>query len=68
MQPSAISPQVAIVVYPGVQSLDVTGPLEVFAGAQPADRGTGAGAERGYEVRIVSADGAPLRYLERPDR
>ena len=28
------TPHVAIVVYPGVQSLDVTGPLEVFPGAQ----------------------------------
>ena len=26
--------QIAIFVYPGVQSLDFTGPLEVFAGAQ----------------------------------
>ena len=25
---------IVILVYPGVQSLDVTGPLEVFSGAQ----------------------------------
>jgi transcriptional regulator GlxA family with amidase domain len=59
--PSTPSPrQVAILAFPGVQSLDVTGPLEVFAGAkalvEAADHG-----ERGYELRIVSSDGAPLR-------
>ena len=37
-----------IVVYDGVQSLDVAGPAEVFAAA-------------GDTVRIVSADGAPVR-------
>ena len=45
---------IAILVYPGVQSLDVTGPLEVFAGAQqlieaPQPR------ERGYDVARRSA-------------
>ncbi len=51
---------VAIVAYPGVQSLDVTGPLEVFAGAQllidAADR-----REHRYQVRVLSRDGKPLR-------
>ena len=51
---------VVMLLYPGVQSLDVTGPLEVFAGAQRADRGGGS-RERGYEVRMLSRDGAPLR-------
>jgi transcriptional regulator GlxA family with amidase domain len=52
---------VVILVYPGVQSLDVTGPLEVFSGAQqllesdPGDR-----RDRGYRVSIVSPDGSPL--------
>jgi len=50
---------VAILAYAGVQSLDVTGPLEVFAGAQrlieASDRD-----DRGYDIRIVSADGTPL--------
>jgi transcriptional regulator GlxA family with amidase domain len=54
------SRRIAILIYPGVQSLDVTGPLEVFTGAQrliEADEGR----ERGYEVSIVSRDGLPLR-------
>ena len=51
--------EVVIVVYPGVQSLDVTGPLEVFAGAQRLVD-VGARSERGYRVTIASRDGAPL--------
>src|SRR5207245_1178101 len=88
--------KVAIVVFPGVQSLDVTGPLEVFSGAAQviedrADRGGAvlegaareaaareaaaregaaregvapegaARAERGYEIRVLARDRAPLR-------
>lgn len=52
--------QVAILAYPGVQSLDVTGPLEVFAGAQAQIEASGR-ADRGYDVLILSRDGAPLR-------
>jgi transcriptional regulator GlxA family with amidase domain len=52
--------QVAILAFPAVQSLDVTGPLEVFAGAQTLIEATGR-ADRGYEVSIISRDGAPLR-------
>jgi transcriptional regulator GlxA family with amidase domain len=52
--------QVAILAYPGVQSLDITGPLEVFSGAQRLIE-TGAREGRGYEVRIVGRDGEPLR-------
>jgi transcriptional regulator GlxA family with amidase domain len=51
---------VVIVVFPGVQSLDVTGPLEVFTGAQQVLDAHGRG-ERGYEVSVVSRDGKPLR-------
>jgi len=51
--------QIAILAYPGVQSLDVTGPLEVFAGAQPLIEGRARG-ERPYEVRIVARRRAPL--------
>ena len=40
--------RVVIVVFDGVQSLDVTGPAEVFAGA-------------GWDVRTVSVDGAAVR-------
>ncbi len=52
--------QIAIVVYPGVQSLDFTGPLEVFAGAQRLIERTGR-SERGYEITLVSADGKPMQ-------
>jgi transcriptional regulator GlxA family with amidase domain len=58
---SPVAPrQVAILVYQGVQSLDVTGPLEVLAGAQQLIE-LSARTEPGYEIRTVSADGAPLR-------
>jgi transcriptional regulator GlxA family with amidase domain len=60
-QPARAGPrQVAILAYPGVQSLDVTGPLEVFAGAQTLIEATGR-AGRGYETLILSRDGAPLQ-------
>jgi transcriptional regulator GlxA family with amidase domain len=52
--------QIAILVFPDVQSLDVTGPLEVFAGAQTLIEAVGR-EDRGYEVSILSHDGAPLR-------
>lgn len=62
---------IAILIYPGVQSLDVTGPLEVFAGArqllewearaQPdTSRPAGASRDFGYRTHIVSPDGAPV--------
>jgi transcriptional regulator GlxA family with amidase domain len=62
---------IVILAYPEVQSLDVTGPLEVFDGARrvieartrsptaPAD--LPPRSERPYEVRILSSDGMPLR-------
>ncbi|MEU0786201.1 GlxA family transcriptional regulator [Streptomyces sp. NPDC006173] len=45
---------VLIVLFDGVQSLDVTGPLEVFAGAEAYRAGS-------YRVRTASLDGAPVR-------
>jgi transcriptional regulator GlxA family with amidase domain len=53
------SRQIVIVGYPGVQSLDVTGPLEVFSGADQLIRTTGR-LEPGYQVRLLSRDGSPL--------
>jgi transcriptional regulator GlxA family with amidase domain len=58
--PPAPPRQVAILAFPGVQGLDITGPLEVFAGAQ-ALIDASRSAERGYDVLILSRDGAPLR-------
>jgi transcriptional regulator GlxA family with amidase domain len=52
--------QIAILVYPGVQSLDFAGPVEVFAGAQQLIEATGR-RERGYEVKLLSVDGRPLQ-------
>ncbi|MFI1014915.1 GlxA family transcriptional regulator [Streptomyces sp. NPDC020965] len=47
---------ILVVLYDGVQSLDVTGPVEVFAGA---DHVTGNPAA--YPLRTASPDGAPVR-------
>jgi transcriptional regulator GlxA family with amidase domain len=52
--------RVAILAFPGVQSLDITGPLEVLAGAQRLLE-QGGRRERGYEVQVVSLDGRPLQ-------
>jgi transcriptional regulator GlxA family with amidase domain len=52
--------EVVIVVYRGVQSLDLTGPLEVFSGAQLLLDLERRG-ERGYRVTVVSSDGAALQ-------
>ncbi|GGL78802.1 transcriptional regulator [Streptomyces fumigatiscleroticus] len=43
-----------VVLFDGVQSLDVTGPVEVFAGAETRTPGT-------YRIRTASLDGAPVR-------
>jgi len=51
--------RVAIVAFPGVQSLDMTGPLEVFDAATRLIEATGR-SERGYRVEIVSRDGLAL--------
>ncbi|MGW3145021.1 GlxA family transcriptional regulator [Streptomyces sp. NPDC001177] len=45
---------VLVVLFDGVQSLDVTGPLEVFAGAEHHTPGS-------YRIRTASLDGAPVR-------
>jgi transcriptional regulator GlxA family with amidase domain len=51
--------QVVILTFPGIQSLDLTGPLEVLAGASQLIHATGR-RDRHYEVAILSSDGAPL--------
>ncbi|MFF3333125.1 GlxA family transcriptional regulator [Streptomyces sp. NPDC002888] len=45
---------VLVVLFDDVQSLDVTGPVEVFAGAEKVTPGT-------YRIRTASLDGAPVR-------
>ncbi|PAZ16388.1 AraC family transcriptional regulator [Streptomyces sp. SA15] len=45
---------VLVVLFDDIQSLDVTGPVEVFAGAETHTPGT-------YRIRTASLDGAPVR-------
>lgn len=45
---------VLVVLFHNVQSLDVTGPVEVFAGAETLHAGS-------YRIRTASLDGAPVR-------
>ncbi|GAA3183200.1 MULTISPECIES: GlxA family transcriptional regulator [Streptomyces] len=45
---------VLVVLFEGVQSLDVTGPVEVFSGA-------GRASGEPYVIRTASLDGAPVR-------
>src|SRR5207237_5592191 len=56
--------EVVFVLYEGVQSLDVTGPLEVFSGAERMLRAR-AGGSRGYRLRTLSRDGEKLRSSSR---
>jgi transcriptional regulator GlxA family with amidase domain len=50
---------VVLLAYEGVQSLDVTGPLEVFAGAQALLEARRSRA-RGFATQIVAGDGSPI--------
>ncbi|HXB15181.1 MAG TPA: GlxA family transcriptional regulator [Solirubrobacteraceae bacterium] len=54
---------VAILLYDGVQSLDVTGPAEVFAGAAQALRAQAGDRPEtpGYRVRTIAPNGRPVR-------
>lgn len=45
---------VLVTVFDGVQSLDVTGPMEVFTGAERQTPGS-------YRIRTASVDGGPVR-------
>ena len=51
---------VLIAAFDGVQSLDITGPLEVFTGAGRYQAGHGTGGPA-YQVRVASLDRAPVR-------
>lgn len=51
---------VAILAFDGAQSLDVSGPAEVLAGATQQLAATG-GTKEGYDVSIVSTRGGPVR-------
>ncbi len=49
--------RLVIVAFDGVQSLDVSGPAEVFAGVNTYLTETGGDSDLGYDVSIVSLDG-----------
>jgi transcriptional regulator GlxA family with amidase domain len=51
--------RVAVALFDGVQSLDVTGPLEVFDGGNTWQAETGGAPA--YEITTVSAGGRPVR-------
>ena len=53
--------RVAIVVYDGTQSLDVTGPLETFAIASEHVRQSGAGGPVPYATTVLAARPGPVR-------
>jgi transcriptional regulator GlxA family with amidase domain len=59
--PSQPKPRsVVILAYPGVQSLDVTGPLEVFSAAAEVARARSPHT-RSYALTLVSPDPGPVR-------
>jgi transcriptional regulator GlxA family with amidase domain len=60
MERASAPRNVVIVAYEGIQSLDLTGPLEVFAAAQRLLRASSR-SDRGYRTQVVAADGSPLR-------
>ena len=56
--------KIVILGYPDIQSLDVFGPSEVFAGATLAL--LGAGRDDGYDITVASADGRPIATSSGP--
>jgi transcriptional regulator GlxA family with amidase domain len=65
MVDQAKTSEVVILLFDGVQSLDVTGPLEVFSAAERVlasrEAGSADSSSAGYKVTTLSSDGAPLR-------
>jgi transcriptional regulator GlxA family with amidase domain len=53
--------EIVIVAYPDLQSLDLTGPLEVFTAAQQLLERRSGRCEDGYRITVGSIDGAPMR-------
>lgn len=52
---------VVFVAFPGVQMLDLIGPLEIFAAANVLLRKKGRVDAAGYGIKVVSDDGHPVR-------
>ncbi|MCW3032960.1 MAG: bdpL [Solirubrobacterales bacterium] len=60
MSPRRGPRRIAILLYPGVQSLDVTGPLEVFSAAREA-LAAGGSADPGYEITTIARSPRAVR-------
>lgn len=60
MQTRSRPRRIAILLYPGVQSLDVTGPLEVFSAAREVLAAAGS-VDPGYEVVTIARSPHALR-------
>jgi transcriptional regulator GlxA family with amidase domain len=60
MEPVRQPRRVAMLVFPGFQVLDATGPLEVFSAANDAARDRG-GAVPPYEITVVAREAGPVR-------
>lgn len=54
---------VAALAYPGLQLLDIVGPLEAFNLAAQQRLDDGEARERAYRVVVVSKDGKPVRSM-----
>jgi transcriptional regulator GlxA family with amidase domain len=61
MSPRTEPRRIAILLYPGVQSLDVTGPLEVFSAAREALAAATGGGDQGYEVTTIARSPRAVR-------
>lgn len=53
--------RVTIVLYEGLQLLDVVGPLEILAGVNQLVRRSRGAADDAYELRLASVGGRPVR-------
>jgi transcriptional regulator GlxA family with amidase domain len=53
--------RIAMVAYPGVQVLDVTGPLEVFASASRLARERQPSRPAPYAIEVLAASAGPIR-------
>jgi transcriptional regulator GlxA family with amidase domain len=60
VSPRAYPRKIVILAFPAMQSLDLTGPLEVFASAQTLLEAHPR-ADRGYHPLILTRDGSPIR-------
>jgi transcriptional regulator GlxA family with amidase domain len=58
---TVVAHRVVIVTYPGIQGLDLVGPLEVFTGAAGVVEDRRPAEATAYRVEVVSADGGPIR-------